>query len=114
MSFTKTKIASGQSLSGVVDLRGKAFRGVMYPSAWTAADLSIQISPDGTTFGEAFTDPGTGTGTAMALDAAASQVSYLTSPAAIADCFIKLRSGPSGVPVNQGADRDIFVLTSSM
>lgn len=110
---TQTKILSGQSLSGEIDVRGLSVAGVIFPAAWTAADLSFQAADvSGGTFGEILTDPGSGTGTALALDGAAGQVSLFTLPNLFDGIsFIKVRSGPSGVPVNQGADRALIILT---
>lgn len=107
---TRALIANGAAISGPIDLRGNILTAIQYPAAWTAADLSIQISDTETgTYGEVFTDPGTGVGTVGAWDAAAGQVTLVQ--AMIANCFIKLRSGPSGAPVNQGADRTITLHT---
>jgi hypothetical protein len=108
-------IANGASLSGEVDLRGLRLLGVIIPSAWTAADLSFQVGDaSGGTFGEAFLDAGNGTGAALALDAAANQASLFNTARLISNCFIKVRSGPVGVPVNQGAARTITILTEPL
>lgn len=115
MPETRAKILNGQSLTGEIDLRGYRLTGVIFPAAWTAADLSMQMaSAPGGTYGEVFLDVGNGTGAAIAIDAAASQVTLLNASVFIGDCVIKLRSGPSGVPVNQGADRDIILLLATL
>jgi hypothetical protein len=107
---TKALIANGTAISGPIDLRGQILTAIAYPAAWTAADLSIQIGDTETgTFYEVFTDPGTGVGTVGAWDAAAGQATMVSQM--IANCFIKLRSGPVGAPVNQGADRTITLFT---
>lgn len=106
----KAVITNGTSITGPIDLRGSILTAIQYPAAWTAADLSIQISDTELgTYGEVFTDPGTGVGTAMATDAAAGQVTLVQQM--IANCFIKIRSGPVGAPVNQGADRALILHT---
>jgi hypothetical protein len=108
----RAKILNGASLSGEIDLRNQRLLGIIYPAVWTAADLSLQVGDvSGGTFGEVFTDPGSGVGTALALDGAAGQATFLSTAIIIGNCFIKIRSGPSGVPVNQGGDRDIIILT---
>lgn len=103
-------ITSGTAITGPIDLRGSILIGIQFPAAWTAADLSIAMCDTETgTYGEVFTDPGTGVGTVGAWDAAAGQVTLIQQM--IANCFIKIRSGPSGVPVNQGADRTLTLHT---
>lgn len=111
-------IANGAALSDELDLRNWRITAIQYPAAWTAADLSVQAAPEvgdvAGTYGEVFLDPGTGTGAALAIDAAASQLTVLTGQHSIGGCFVKLRSGPSGAPVNQGAARTIFVYVESI
>lgn len=115
MPETRAKILNGQSLSGEIDLRGYRLTAIQFPSAWTAADLSVQASAaPGGTYGEVFVDTGNGTGAALAVDAAASQVTFLNAQTFVGDCCIKLRSGPVGVPVNQGADRDLILILSTL
>lgn len=107
---TKALIANGTAITGPIDLRGNILTGIQFPSSWTAADLSMQVCDTETgTYSEVFTDPGTGVGTVGAWDAAANQCTLVSQM--IANCFIKLRSGPSGVPVNQGADRTLTLHT---
>lgn len=107
---TRALIGNGTAISGPIDLRGMILTGIGYPAAWTAADVSIQISDTETgTYAEVFTDPGTGVGTVGAWDAAAGQVTLVQQM--IANCFIKVRSGPVGAPVNQGADRTLTLHT---
>lgn len=107
---TKAVIANGAAISGPIDLRGNILTAIQISALWTAADLSIAICDTETgTYGEVFLDPGTGTGTAGAYDAAAGQVVMIGQM--IANCFIKIRSGPSGAPVNQGAARELTLYT---
>jgi hypothetical protein len=40
-------IASGQNLSGEIDLGGKSLVGIEVPANWTTAAISLQASPDG-------------------------------------------------------------------
>ncbi len=44
-TFTAT-IPSGQSLSAEVDLGANSLVGIAMPAAWTAADLTFQVSSD--------------------------------------------------------------------
>ncbi len=49
--------ASGQA-SNAVDLGGYAVFGLISPNAWTAADLSLQVSVDNQTYVDLYTDAG--------------------------------------------------------
>jgi hypothetical protein len=103
-------ILNATAITGPIDLRGSILNAIQIPAVWTAAALSIQMCDTETgTYGEVFTDPGTGVGTVLALSAAAGQITMVAQM--IANCFIKIRSGPSGVPVNQGADRALTLFT---
>lgn len=111
-SPTHAKIASGTSLTGEIDLRGRRLVGIQFPSAWTAADCSLQIAAaPGGAYGEVFYDTGDGTGTVMAVDASASKATMIPSAVAPCNCMLKVRSGPSGAAVNQLADRDLVLYT---
>jgi len=110
---THAKIASGASLSGEVDLRGKILVAIQAPAAWTAADLSFQAAEkptaEGGVYGEVFEGDAVGGGAALVVDAAASQYTLLNFEGKPQNCMLKVRSGTSGVPVLQGADRDIIL-----
>lgn len=107
------KIASGASLSGEIDLRGHVLVAVQIPATWTAADLSFQAAEkptaEGGFYGEVFEGDAVGGGAALSVDAAASQYTLLNFAGQPANCMLKVRSGPSGVPVNQAGDRDIIL-----
>ncbi len=113
-------IPNGQALTGDIDLRGQRLIGVIFSAAWTAAALSFQVADTTAsaagavpgTYGEAFGDPGSGTATALAMGAAAGQVTMFTQGNRIIEnCFCKIRSGTSGTPVNQGGARTLTLLT---
>jgi hypothetical protein len=101
-------IANGASLSDLLDLQGSALAGVQFPAAWTAAGVAFEVSADGTTFQPLYNSAG--------------EVAYSTSAAAASRSlsvngedflgwrYVKVRSGTSGSPVNQGAAR-VLVLT---
>lgn len=103
-------IASGTSLSGALNL-GPMVTGIVaieMPAAWTAANLTFQVSTDGTTYVNLYNDGGT----EATITAAASQtLSMRQDMTAILSKFrwLKIRSGTSGTPVNQGADRSLAV-----
>jgi hypothetical protein len=93
-------IASGASLSGAVNLGGRIPVGVYMPASWTAAALTFQVSPDGVTYYNAHTE-------AAEYSVTASAVIYVNFDSVnfYGANFLKVRSGTSGTPVNQGADR---------
>lgn len=79
--------------------------GILIPASWTAAGLSFQMSPDGTNFGEMFSDAGA----AYAVTAAAGNF-VLLNPSAFASAeAIIIRSGTSGTPVNQTNDATLIL-----
>lgn len=115
VAYSTTTISSGTALSGEVDLRGMRLVGIIFPSAWTAADVTFQIArqpaADGGSYGNVFNTDDSGTGAELSWDAAASQVTVPDwSGAFIGNAMLKIRSGPSGVPVNQAADRVLTLI----
>lgn len=105
-------IANNTALSAEVNVNGLRIVGVQMPAGWTAAAITFQalISQSGSTptFGEV-------------VDAANAAISLATPTAgtymALPDSLalralgrIKVRSGTSGLPVNQGAQRDFFLV----
>ncbi len=108
-------IANGSSLSGAIALGGGGvLQGVSIPSAWTAAGLSFQTSFDnGTTYQNAyFDDAGTDTEIIYPTTANARNLSFEPNIFAGAT-HIKVRSGTSGTPVNQGAERVLTLAVES-
>jgi hypothetical protein len=94
-------IANGQSLSGALNLGGLRLFGIAMPAAWTAANLTFQMSPDG---GTTWVNVYDANGSELAATAAASRYIAI-DPANFASLsMIKVRSGTSGTPVNQGQD----------
>ena len=103
-------IANGASLSNALaDVDGAAIVGIIMPAAWTAANLTLQMSHDDTTFNNVYDE----TGTEKTIVASTSRY-ILLNPADFLGCNgLKIRSGTAVTPVNQGADRVItFVLMS--
>lgn len=105
-------IASGESLSDAFSLAqfiqkgGKLWR-ILMPSGWDAADITIQTSFDGTTYRDMYD----AAGNEYTLNADADRDIVLDPYAFVSVNYIKLRSGTSGTPVNQTADREIeFVI----
>jgi hypothetical protein len=98
-------IANGQSLSDAAHIGAGTLVGIQLP-AFTSAKLTFQGSADGVTYVDV-------------VDASAAEVEYAASTGAIyikapADLvgvpYLKVRSGTSGSPVNQGAARTISLI----
>lgn len=99
-------IANGASLSGAVSLAGLLLVGIVMPASWTAADLTFQASRDGSTYNNVY-DEG---GLEVTVDAAVSR-HIVIDPARFAGCeYLKVRSGTSGVAVNQAAARSLVLI----
>lgn len=105
-------IANGTALSSEVNVNGLRIVGIQMPAAWTAAAITIQalISQSGETptFGEVV--DASGTAISLATPTAATYMALPDTLALRALGRIKIRSGTSGVPVNQGAQRDFFLV----
>lgn len=97
---TTVTIASGASLSGAADLKGRKLVGIIMPSTWTTASLTFQGSIDGTNYFNVYDGA-----TERALIVSTSYYSALNIGDWVGFRYLKVRSGTSGTPVNQGADR---------
>jgi hypothetical protein len=103
-------IANGTSLSAEVDLGANVLVGIAMPAAWTAASLTFQVSPDGGV-------------TWLELQSISAVISYTVAagqfiavdPAALRGFnALKVRSGTSGTPVAQGADRTLTLIGKAL
>lgn len=106
-------ITSGQSLSSALDLstsdqRCGRLMALVMPAAWTAATLTFQVSADGTDYFNLYD----ASGNQYEVDAAASQAIILPPGDFAGFRYLKIRSGTSGTPVVQAADRTITALTA--
>ncbi len=99
-------ILNGASLSAAVDIDGSTVVGIVMPAAWTAANLTMQMSADDSTHNNAYDE----FGAEKTITAAASRYILLNPSDFLGADSIKLRSGTSATPVNQGADRSITVV----
>ena len=100
-AVVQVTIANGASLSGAAAIGSGTVVGLDLP-VLTSAALSFQASADGVTYREVFNSDGT-TATSVA---ASTGDRLVAAPAALAGAaFLKVRSGTSGAPVAQGADR---------
>lgn len=109
LSLSESKnivIASGASLSAATNLGGRIPVGVYIPATWTAAGLSFEVSYDGTTFTPVTDDEGT----EYTAVVTASKYVSLDNTKFFGASHIKLRSGDSGTPVNQAAERTVVVM----
>jgi len=104
-------IANGASLSDAVELKGHSVLRIAMPAAWTAADLTFQISDDaGTTFRNVYWD----WGPEMVIDAGISMTIELSPFVQLTHIDqIKVRAGTAAVPVAQGAARLIVLAVST-
>jgi len=99
-------IPSGQSLSGAVDLGGRTLGAIQMPAAWDAASMTFEASLDGVTYFNLLDD----TASEVTLTVAANDLLRLTLSDWQAFRWLKFRSGTSGSPVNQSADRVISLI----
>lgn len=97
-------VANGTALSAEVDLGAKALVGIAMPAAWTAAAMTFQVSADG---GATWLELTTTAGAAVNYTVANGQFIAVDPAQWKGINAVKVRSGTSGVPVNQGADRTI-------
>ncbi len=108
LSSVSTTIATGTALSPTLKLEGGIPAGIQMPAAWTAANLTFQGSNDDITYFNIYDD----NNVELVVTAAASR--FIVFRDAIAAQFygiryLKIRSGTSGTPVNQLADRTLYV-----
>jgi hypothetical protein len=96
-------IASGTSLSGAIDLGMARLARIDMPSGWDAASLTFQASPDGQTCNNLYDS----LGVEYAVAAAASRAIIVPLVDFMGIRWLKIRSGTSGAPVNQTADRTL-------
>ena len=93
-------ITSGTALAPAVDMTIYRVFAISMPTTWTAAAITFQASIDGINYFNVVDD----TGTEVSITAAASQYIVLTTPAKMLGArWLKVRSGTSGTPVNQGS-----------
>jgi hypothetical protein len=105
LEMTTVTIANGASLSGAVDIGGRKLVAIDMPSAWTAAALTFQASADGVTYDDMYDGA-----TERSLTVAASRYMMLNIGDWVGARYLKIRSGTSGTPVNQGGARTITLM----
>ena len=111
MGFIATRhvpatILINTALSNAVDLRGGDLIRINMPAAWTAADLTFQVDDGDGTFRDLWME----WGWELWFNAAASISIELSIFAMFQGLTqLKVRSGTSGAPVNQTAEREILL-----
>ena len=100
-------LANAASLSDAIDLNGTTMVGYIIPAAWTAADITFQVSVDGTNFNNLYNQ----FGNEVKHIVAASRFIVLTPSDMAGVRYIKFRSGTNITPVAQGAQRLINLVT---
>lgn len=103
-------IPNAQALTPEIDTTGRSLAGIVIPSAgWTAAVITFQVSNvTGGTYVDLYDDNGNevtvqaAAGRAIGIDAAALGLAPYQ--------FVKIRSGTTATPVNQGAQRDLIAI----
>ncbi|MDD3289074.1 MAG: hypothetical protein PHX43_08790 [Alphaproteobacteria bacterium] len=102
-----TTISSGQSLSPALNLGGLRLFGIAMPAAWTTANLTFQVSSDG---GSTWNNMYDANGNEVSVIAAASRFIALDPMNFASIQMLKVRSGTSSTPVNQGQDSSLSLM----
>ena len=101
-------IPSGATgLSGAIDLQDARAARLMMPATWVAAALTFQTSMDGVNYSNLYDVNGEYTISTAVV--AASREIILPLQDFIGIRFLKIRSGTSGTPVDQTANRSIGI-----
>lgn len=106
LEFVPITIQSGQSVAEPLDLRGQSVCGIYMPDGWDAANLTFQASRDDSTWQDVYRVDGT---SEYSLTVAANRYIPVDMPTMWGIRFLRLRSGTSGTPVVQTADRTLYV-----
>ncbi len=108
MEALTVTIPSGTAITGEIDLKGRIPCGIIMPAAWTAAALTFQAAAGS---GGTYVDMYDG-GAEKSETVGASQYIVLDPTKFLGVPFLKVRSGTTGTPVNQGADRSLVLMVS--
>jgi hypothetical protein len=103
-------IANGTSFSTAIDLGDSQLSAVWMPAAWTAASVTFEVSLDGATWRNLYF--GAGVLTVAAAGGAAANLTFsVARDPFIGWRYVRIRSGTVASPVNQLAERELFVQT---
>lgn len=97
-------IANGASLSDSLYVWPCQASAIIMPAAWTAASMTFQGSMDGVNFFDLFND----SGVEYEIPVLVSQAVQLNVPLTFP--YVKIRSGTTGTPVNQGGARSVTLV----
>jgi hypothetical protein len=100
-------IANGASLSSGFSVGAGVPLALEMPSSWTAANITFQASQDGTNYSNLYDM----SGTEITVVVAASRYVAMEGINFAGFSYLKLRSGTSGTPVNQGGARTSTVVS---
>ena len=103
-------IAAGTSISDGVNLTGRSLIRLTIGAAWTAADITVQTSPDGVAWYDLYDEYGT----PYTIKAAASRTIFINPGPLLAVNFIRLRSGTPAAPVNQASAATITLASVAL
>ena len=101
LTIVHATIVNRTSLSGAIDCSAAPPVRISMPAAWTAANLSFQVSSDGTTFEDLFDS----TGKEVMVNVMPGTVVRLSAGWAVSPVWLKFRSGSRTAPVLQSVDR---------
>lgn len=104
---TALDIAAGQSISASTDLKGLSVLRLIIGAAWTAADITVQMSPDGVAWNDMYDEYGS----PYTIKAAASRTIFVAPGPLLAVNFIRLRSGTPAAPVAQAARATVTLMS---
>ena len=113
-TLVPVNIPNGTALSGEVNVGPLRIVGIIMPAAWTAGALTFKAVATQTnlyatpTYAEVMDIAGTAM--TVATPAAATYIALADTVALVALGRLIVRSGTSGVPVNQAAARDFFLV----
>lgn len=114
-SRPQVTIANGTSLSPAVYIGAGDLVAIEMPAVWTAANLTFQTSSDGVTFQNLKDDSGN---EVTATAAAGVNIAIGEGTAKAEDfrgaVYIKIRSGTSAVPVNQGQNSTLTAVVRKL
>lgn len=99
-------IASGEALSAILNTANIAVGAILLPATWTAANLTVQGSIDGTNFFNVYDQ----FGGEVTITASASAIAQMGMADLWTIQYLRFRSGTAGTPVNQAGARILTVL----
>ena len=106
-THTATIAASGNLSAAVSIPNGHELIAIVMPAAWTAAGITFQASPTNGSFANAYD----AAGDEIALVVLATHFVPIAAGTLNGANFIKVRSGTSGTPVAQAAERVLTLIT---